>query len=200
MKPFVIGMSLAALTLGGLAVAAQAVPGVAGRDAAVTRADALARAGQRFARMDVNQDGKLDSADREARRTAAFDRIDANKDGQITRAEFSAERPRMGWRGRGDSKGGEARGMGEGHMGGRHGGGRHMGGRMLMRMADADRDGTVTLAEMNTAAATRFDMTDSNRDGTLTAEERQAARAAMRERMRSTVPEGSAATAPSAAD
>ena len=63
-------------------------------------------------------------------------------------------------------------------------GGHGMGGMMLMRMADSNRDGAVTKDEFAAAAATRFDASDTNRDGQLTPAERQAARGAMRERMR----------------
>ena len=59
-----------------------------------------------------------------------------------------------------------------------------MGGMMMMRMADADKDGAATKAEFAAAAATRFDGADANKDGSLTPAERQAAHQAMRERMR----------------
>ncbi len=181
MKKFALAISISALAAGSVAIAE--APKSGGQDRTVTRADALERSGRMFDRMDANKDGKLDSADREARRTAAFDRIDANKDGMVSRAEFTAMRPAMGGRGAGQ---GEMRGDGGEHQGMRgHGMRRHgmRGGMMMMRMADADRDGAVTKAEFATAAATRFDRTDSNRDGQITPAERQAARAAMRERM-----------------
>lgn len=182
MKKFALAISIAALAVGGAALAETQKPGGGGNDRTVTRADALERSGLMFDRMDVNKDGKLDSADREARRTAAFDRIDTNKDGAVSRAEFTAMRPQAGGRGPGH---GEMRGGGGQHHGMRgHGMRGGMGrGMMMMRMADANRDGAVTRAEFTTAATTRFDRTDSNRDGQITPAERQAARAAMRERM-----------------
>lgn len=192
MKTFAIGISLAALSFAGLAYSANAMPGGRDGDRTVTRSDALARSGQMFDRMDINKDGTLNAADREARRAAAFDRLDADKNGQITRAEFTAERPRMGRRGMGAEGDGDWQGKGGGRMGGRHHGGRGMGGGRLMRMADTNRDGAVTKAEMTAAAATRFDTSDSNRDGTLTPEERRAAMSAMRERMRGMSPPGGA--------
>ena len=47
-------------------------------------------------------------------------------------------------------------------------------------LADADRDGRVSLAEAQNAAVRHFDMMDANRDGTVTREERRG----MRQRMR----------------
>ena len=99
---------------------------------------------------------------------AAFDRLDANRDGAISRDEFA--------------KGREVRiekrivrndgAPGARPMGMRHGGGRGMGGGM-MRMADSNNDGRVTLAEAEAAALRHFDMMDVNRDGRVTPEERQ---------------------------
>ena len=186
MNKIAIGLSLAALAIAGTALAEQAMGPGHGSNRTTTRVEALERAGQLFARLDVNGDAKIDSADREARRAAAFDRIDANKDGQISRAEFTAMRPGMGGHGMaGHRMGGE--GMGEGGekpaMSGHHMRGHRMGGMMLMRTADSNRDGAVSKDEFAAAAATRFDAADSNRDGKLSPEERQAARGAMRERM-----------------
>ena len=200
MKKIAIGLSLAAMAVAGTALAEQAMsPGM--RGATVARADALARAAQMFDRLDVNHDGKLDPADREARKSAMFDNIDTNKDGQISRAEFMAMRPMGGGHMGGHPMGGPGMGgehkdsdhmggpdmggpgMGRGHMGRPGMGG--MGGKMLMRMSDANRDGTVSKDEFMTAAASRFDTADTNHDGSLTPAERQAARQAMHERMRS---------------
>jgi EF hand len=203
MKKITIALSLAALGLGGgAALAAQSL--APGRDQTVARSDALARAGQMFARLDVNADGKLDPADREARRAAAFTRLDANKDGQISRDEFTAMRPPMGGPGmmRGHGMGGHRMG-GQGMSGegmGQRGDGQGMrgqgrGGMMLMRMADSNRDGAVSKDEFAAAAASRFDRADSNRDGQLTPAERQAARQAMRERMRSMMQQAQPGTA-----
>ena len=57
------------------------------------------------------------------------------------------------------------------------GGGGRRGG--MMRMADANRDGTITREEFMTTTLARFDRGDANRDGQLTAEERRASRGAM---------------------
>jgi hypothetical protein len=50
-----------------------------------------------------------------------------------------------------------------------------LGGRMF-ELADANRDGRVTVQEATATALQRFDRTDANRDGQLTREERQQAR------------------------
>lgn len=204
MKKLALAASLATVAIAGLAYAADAPMGgnLMDRPAmnqTVARADALARAGQMFDRMDANRDGKLDLADREARRTAAFDRIDANKDGAISRAEFTAMRPQGGMgresmrhggmRHEGMNHGGMNQGARMGH--GMHGRGKMAG--MMLRMADSDRDGAVTRAEFTAAATARFDRMDSNHDGQLTSAERQAARAAMHEAMQRNRSAGSAA-------
>jgi Ca2+-binding EF-hand superfamily protein len=160
-RTIALALSLAATTVAGAAYAQ-----AANRDAPVTRAEAQAKAQERFARMDANKDGKLDQADREARRAAMFDRLDTDNNGQISRAEFDAAATSRGERG------------GKKGWGGR-GGGRHHGGMMMGKMADGN--ATVTQAEFVQKALERFDAMDANRDGTVTKEERQAARQAMRE-------------------
>ncbi|MEO6360202.1 MAG: hypothetical protein ABIO43_06480, partial [Sphingomicrobium sp.] len=63
-------------------------------------------------------------------------------------------------------------------MGRMHGG---MGGQMLT-MADANKDGRVTLQEAQVSALRRFDMADANHDGQVTMEERRQMRMQMRSR------------------
>lgn len=173
-RKIALGLSLAALGLAGAAYA----KGADGRgDGVITRAEAQAKAQERFARMDANHDGKLDRADRGARRAAMFDRIDADHNGQISRAEFDA----MAQHGRrGHDAGGGEPGM---HHGGRGGPG-HGGGMMAGRLADANKDGAVTQAEFTAAALQRFDRLDANKDGTVTREERRAGFKASREHRR----------------
>lgn len=145
-------------------------------------------------------------ARRAERLDAMFKAMDANGDGAISRAEFEAahaERgPRAGMKGpmgarpMGDAPdapppppmaGRMAPGMkGMGMMGGGMRGGRFaphdelaIGGRML-RMADANKDGKVTLAEATQAALAHFDKMDANKDGVVTAQERRAAMRARR--------------------
>lgn len=177
MKKLTLGLTVAALALGGTAYAA---PGDARRDAprdgVITRAEVQARAVKTFSRLDVNQDGKIDRSDREQRRAsrldARFDRLDANNDGQLSKSEF-ANRAALA-QGR---EGGEMR-HGKGHRRGH--GMRHMGMRSGLAR-DARADGAVTQAEFTAAALQRFDRMDANHDGSVTAEERQAMRIEMRQ-------------------
>ena len=134
-----------------------------------TRAEAQARAGNAFDRMDANNDGRLDRADREARQNARFDRIDTDGNGSLSREEFAAMR---------SAGGGEMR---EGRRGKRHGGWGRMGGRGMMQNLDANGDGAITKAEFTAHAMTRFAAADADNDGTVTAAERKAAREAMRQ-------------------
>ena len=55
-----------------------------------------------------------------------------------------------------------------------------MGAMMMGRMADTDKDGTITRAEFTNAALTRFDTVDADKNGTVTQAERKAAHEAMR--------------------
>lgn len=113
-------------------------------DGIITRAEVNADVAKRFARMDVNKDGKLNKADREAAMAA--------------RGGEGA--------GEGAGKRGESK-RGEGQRGDRAGG---------MMRADSNGDGAVTLAEMQAAAAQRFDRADADNDGKLTQAERDALR------------------------
>ena len=108
----------------------------------------------------------------------AFDRLDANRDGSISRDEFARGR-QMRIEKRVEMKQhGQMRGM----RGMRHGGGGGgMMGAAMLKMADANRDGKVSLAEANAGALKHFDMMDSNRDGRLTPQERAAGRAHMKQ-------------------
>ena len=205
MKRIVIGLSLAALAAAGAAVAQGAAgkgPHGGGHNKApITRAEAQTKAETMFVRMDANSDGKLDTADHGARKAAMFDRMDANRDGQLSRTEFVDFKPAPGAAGEGhegpdagEHRMGERGGMGEhGGMRGHHRRGHGMHG-MMMRMADANKDGAVSRQEFVAGALTRFDQADANRDGTLTPEERRAAHGAMRQHR------GTGANAPAAAN
>ena len=147
----------------------------------MTRADIQARVETRFARRDANRDGYL-TADETGRRggkmrragnrqaardpNVAFDRMDSNRDGQLSRDEFASAREMRVEKRAGMKQQRGARGGG------------------MMRMADANRDGRVSLAEATAGALQRFDGMDSNRDGRLTPEERAAGRAQMRQMRR----------------
>ena len=65
------------------------------KDGRISRAEAqamLAKAGDRFEKMDFNKDGYIDRADMQARvaqrRGECFAKADADKNGQLSRAEF----------------------------------------------------------------------------------------------------------------
>lgn len=193
MMKWTLGLSVATLSIGGIAHAQQDLPprpmmhGKSMMDAdgngVVTRAEAQQKAEEMFAMMDVNKDGKLDQADREARRqemrSRLFDKLDANHDGSISKEEFMADK---GPEGRHPPMNGPEgpRGPGMGGGAGMHGMHGMRGGHMMMAMADANHDGVITKDEFMAAAMKHFDMADTNHDGKLTKEERQAAHAKMK--------------------
>jgi Ca2+-binding EF-hand superfamily protein len=155
------------------------------RDGVITRAESQAAKGYRGERKSaIEQRRASRSPERRAEtRAALFDRLDANRDGSISRAEFTAA-PALRDHRHAARTGGQVerrtehgrmmRGaMGMGAMGiGLRG---HM-----FDMADANRDGRVTMAEATAAAYRHFDMADANRDGQVTRDERMQ----MRQRMR----------------
>jgi Ca2+-binding EF-hand superfamily protein len=55
---------------------------------------------------------------------------------------------------------------------------------MMLRVADANKDGAVTEAEFLDAHAKHFAMLDTNKDGSVTAQERRAAMTKMRDHMK----------------
>ena len=188
MKKTILGFSLLAVSLTGTAIAQSpsARPGAMSDsmgDKTVTKAEAQARVGEMFTKMDANKDGKLDTADRDAhkaqKRGQMFEKLDGNKDGAVSRDEFAATRQHH-----------EAGAAGEGRMGKRGGrGGRHGGGHgdkaggMMLKMADTNQDGAVSRDEFIAAHAKMFDTADANKDGKLTADERKAHHAKMRTAM-----------------
>ena len=127
-----------------------------------------------FDRFDTNHDGQITAAElaaahaRRARATGSqpaqagfhglFARADTNKDNVLTRAEFDAMGQQLKARMEHASvaRGGTATRM--------------------FDKADANRDGRVSLAEMQQAALARFDHVDLNHDGTVTPDERNQAR------------------------
>jgi Ca2+-binding EF-hand superfamily protein len=195
-----IAIAPAAAQSGHAGHTAQAPRASAGQ--APTRAQLGAHIATMFARLDTNRDGSITRAESEAakgnrgdkngqrqqranrspdqrgdNRAAMFDRLDANRDGSISRAEFAAaparQDGRQARRSDRDADGGTARGA------------RMRGGALGLRghlfdMADANRDGRVTMAEATAAAYRHFDMADANRDGQITREERMQ----MHQRMR----------------
>jgi Ca2+-binding EF-hand superfamily protein len=188
MKKFTILAGLGTLAIAGVALAqAGTTPAAPDRTADVTRQQLIAKADDRFARLDVNRDGRAtpDEARQagEQRRTEMagqmFDRMDANHDGNVTRAEFDQARTQM-HEGRGEGRGG---GRGGWHGRGRGGHGGHgMRGEHGERMFGEQ--GFITQEQMRERALARFDRMDANHDGTLTAAERQQSREALRQQFR----------------
>jgi Ca2+-binding EF-hand superfamily protein len=183
MRKSTLGLIAGATALA--AGAAYAQPAPAPRE--MTRAAVEQRSAQAFDRLDANHDGKLDEADRGARQKARFDRVDANHDGQVSYAEFSAKHAqRDGARKERMARRGERRADGIGHRGGHRFAmpdfARRAG---MIRLADADKDGTITKAEFQAARLQRFDRLDADHDGTVTGDEVKAARDNMRQRWQS---------------
>lgn len=164
----------------------------ANHDGFITKAELSARDAQReqraeqraarfdpskiFGRLDTNRDGKITQAEAEAARSqhmqakggkpaeahatafgGLFARADTNKDGIITRAEFDTLGQQMKARM-------EHAGMARGGMESR-----------MFDASDANKDGRISLVEMQKAALARFDRFDLNHDGTISPEERQQA-------------------------
>lgn len=167
----------------------------ANKDGSLTKAELTAALEARFARMDVDRDGKLTQADRDAMRQQRLDErfaaLDTDKNGQISKAEFTAgHQARMDRRDEAGKPGGPDARPDAGPDGGRHFGGRaHRGPGHGMGpggpggfggRGDADKDGAVTKAEFMAGPLAMFDKADTNKDGTVTADEMKAARQAMR--------------------
>jgi Ca2+-binding EF-hand superfamily protein len=179
------------------------------RHAPPTRAEVQARVAAEFAKLDANHDGfitkdELDAAaaarHQKAEARAArfdpskmFDRLDTNHDGQITAAELDAahaghvrgskgllahadaNKDGIVTRAEFDAVGARLKARME-HASASRGG---IAGRMF-EQADTDKDGRVSLAEMQQAALARFDRADLNHDGTISPDERQQERALFR--------------------
>lgn len=148
---------------------------------------------QRFARLDTNRDGQITRAEFDARVAARaqrravasasrpqagerlFARLDTNRDGAITQAEFQVRGQAGVQRAQRLAQRAERRANrpAGARMGGRFGG--HM-----FAMADANKDGRLTLQEAQAGALTHFDRADVNRDGQVTREERRQLRLQMR--------------------
>jgi hypothetical protein len=164
-----------------------------------------------FARLDINRDGFVTRDEMEAihqkmigmrgemqkrfgghempraDRSAMFDRLDTNHDGSISRQEYILAQPqvrekRLMVMEHAPAPGARMPGMPDmPHM---HGMMTHragMGGH-LFEMADANRDGRVSLAEAESAALAHFDRADLNHDGKITPDERSQAHQLMRQR------------------
>lgn len=205
MRKFLIAGLLTAAATPLLAQVSPVAPRAPMADKVVTRAEVQSRVQTQFAKVDANRDGFVTTEEMGAMRgqrmanrqgargemnrpmrdpAAAFDRLDSNRDSMISRDEFAKGREmriekRVVRRGETPGQPGAMR-MKMQRMGG------GMFGGAMLRMADANRDGRVSLAEATSGALQHFDMADTNRDGRITPEERRAGRIMMREmRMRS---------------
>lgn len=166
-KTLIAGAALAAMLTGSIAIAQPGGGKMRGPDAnqdgVITEAEVRAHARERFTKMDINNDGKIDQAEMTALREAR----------QAKRAERMASRPEARQGEAGERKGGKWRGK-------RGGDGEGMQ-RGMMRL-DTNNDGAISLAEFEAAAIERFKRQDTNNDGQVTKAERDAAREAMKQR------------------
>ncbi|HOZ26257.1 MAG TPA: hypothetical protein PK080_02805 [Hyphomonadaceae bacterium] len=149
-------------------------------DGKLTKAEFDAAQRARFNKIDANKDGTATreefqvarKAEAEGRRAemskVRFTELDKDKSGQLSQAEFAAGAP-----GREGDKGPRGRGGPGGH-GGRGAdidgpdGAKHAG------PHEADQDGKVTFAEFSARGAEAFSRADANKDGTITVAELQA--------------------------
>ena len=145
-----------------------------GPAASVTRDQAVAQADQRFARMDANRDGRVTADERSQvrlgrradRQAQLFARLDTDRNGSLSQAEFAA---RQALRAERRAERGERRGNRRGMRAERR----------QARLLGAD--GVITRDEFRARAAQRFERLDANRDGTVTLAERSDSRQRLRQ-------------------
>lgn len=186
MKKLTLLSGAALLAVAGIAIAQDGPgPDRRGPEGDVTRQQAIAHADEMFARLDADRDGRVTPEEmramgahrRDEMRQHMFERVDANHDGNISREEFAEAHAMHDGP---DGPGGHRfmhRGPPPGGPGGPEGAegpGGH-GGRMF------GAQGFVTLEQMRARALERFDRADADHDGTLTVAERQAAHGRMRD-------------------
>lgn len=192
MKKLLIGSAAIALAVPALAQVAPApAPQIQHAAKIQTRTEVQAKVAEHFNRADANRDGFITKAEadtaaqafrgkraehRAERGEQAFERIDSNRDGSITRAEWDSAQAQR--KQRVAARDGDRDGRPDRARFARHGMG-GFGGHMF-EMADANRDGRVTLQEAQTAALQHFDKVDTNRDGRITPEERMQTHQRMR--------------------
>lgn len=199
MKTLLIGGAALLASAAALAQVAPVTPAPAQRAERVqTRAEVQAKVTEHFAKVDANHDGSITKVEADAamqafhakfaehakdrrddRRDNVFERLDTNRDGAVSRSEWDAGAAQREQRIASRDRNGDGR---PDARGSRHGGMRDMGGfgGRMFEMADANKDGRVTLQEAQAAALQHFDMADANRDGQITPDERRQ----LHERMR----------------
>jgi len=194
-RKLAIGASVIAL-LATPALALQGAPkGQPGQRGPQTRAELQTKIQERFAKMDLNKDGFVTQDEIKAgmdarmkeRADKRFAALDTDKSGSISREEFDAGRAKVreGFKAKREQtadagKPGHRRDPG---MRGHHWGGKMRGGPGggMFATADANKDGKLTLAEMQARPLQWFDSIDTNKDGTISPEERKAAFDKMRQ-------------------
>lgn len=203
MKKLLLGGAAAAAMFAGAALAQTAPspppsgPMMRMHDKTITRDEVTQHVREMFARLDTNHDGYLTRdevqadhekmmgemhARMEQRRAASFDQLDTNHDGSLSRQEYMARPPMQGAHWASGNRGGpEGPGdrHGPGGMRSMHRASMGMFGHMFDR-ADSNKDGKVSLAEMQAAALQHFDRADLNHDGSLTPDERRQVHQLMR--------------------
>ena len=130
------------------------------------------RAERMLNRLDTDKDGKISQSEMLARANRAFQRFDTDRNGEVTKTEVDAKREafreaRKAFRAVKATEG-EARDAARAAL--REARLDRMGLRMFER-ADADRNGTLSKAEMETAAIAMFKKRDRNGDGFITVDE-----------------------------
>jgi hypothetical protein len=145
----------------------------ANKDGRISKAEMTAALEARFARMDVDGDGKLTPKDRELKRQqrldARFAEMDTDRNGQISKAEFTAAQ---------EARASKRAEMHRGGPGGHKWRGRpHRGFGMA---GPGSKDAVLTKADFVARGMAMFDRADANKDGFVTADEMKAARQAMR--------------------
>jgi Ca2+-binding EF-hand superfamily protein len=140
---------------------------------AITKAEAMAAADARFAKIDVNGDGTLNAADRTAMMAKLFVMMDSDKNGAISQSEFMAAHE-AGTERRADRRERRMERIGASMREGRQRG--RFGARAMIARADTNGDKAVSQAEYRAAIDARFRKADANQDDSISIEERQAAR------------------------
>jgi Ca2+-binding EF-hand superfamily protein len=126
-------------------------------------------AGRMFERLDLNKDGKVSQEEMLHRASATFLRFDTDGNGEVSKDEVTAKREafRDAHKAFRQIKAEDGEGRREARKAMREARGGHMGERMFER-ADTDKNGSLTRAEMETAAIEMFKARDTDGDGFLT--------------------------------